>query len=114
MILVHPFEHAVEATIRRGVVVHFYLLGDDTYLRRDAFCCEVRLANEADKLSERRFKVFGTAEKISGLVEIGICVGICAVFREALERIASVDICKKLVLEKMCNSVGDNDRFVIF
>ena len=98
VMLVHRLQKTVKATVGGGIVVHSYFLGNNTHLAIDRFFRKIRVCHKIEKLAERFLKAVGTAEEVRRFVERGIRIGIGAVFRKALKGVASVLVCKELML----------------
>ena len=107
MMLVHRLQKPIKATVGRIVVVHAYFLGNNANLGLHRFFWKIRVSDKIKKLAERFLEAIGTAEQICRFVERGVGIGVGAVFRKALESIASVLRHKELMLQKVRDAVGN-------
>ena len=88
------------------VLIHLYLLTDNTLLLFDRLLCKVRMIYKVEKYFQRAVKIVRAGEKIAGLVKRRVCIGICACFRIKLKCVQLLAF-KQLVLKKERYSLGD-------
>ena len=95
------------------ILVHLYLLSDYPALLLNRFGREIGRRHEVEKYSERLIEAVGAGEQIGGHIVRGIGVRVCAESCETGEGVLAVRILEELVLEIMCDPVGNRREILI-
>ena len=107
VVAIHRAKQIEKATPGGVVVIHFNFLTDYALLLLHRLLGEIGMADEVEENVKVFVKSVGAGKEVAGAVKGGVGICRCTRFCKALKGVKLLAF-EKLVLKKMCNTVGKN------